>query len=134
MKSVRLLALRPNNWYIHRDKLERVRMAWENGEQDQLSPVLVTEIDGGLSLIDGHSRAYTAFERGETHIAADIQKLEEIEGSSALYRHIHREGPKREINTIADLREKIVSSEGHRRLWVGYCSKWLDENENLSEK
>jgi len=132
MKSVRLLELRPNNWYINQEKLERVRTAWENGEQNELPPVLVAEIDGELSLIDGHSRAYAAFERGETFIKVDIDKLEDIEGSSALYRHIHREGPNLGISTIANLENRILPPEEHRRLWTGYCDNWLAENEKTS--
>lgn len=130
MKPVKLLDLRPNNWYINREKLDRVRAAWDSGEQDALPPVLVTEIDGELGLIDGHSRAFAAFERGETNINADICELEKIEGSSALYRHIHREGPKLGISTIADLVDRILPPEEHRRLWTGYCNAWLAENES----
>lgn len=125
MNYVRLLDLRPNNWYINREKLNRVRAAWQNGEQGGLPPVLVAKIDGALSLIDGLSRSFAAFENGETYVKADIRDLESIEGCVALYRHIHRAGPERGICTIADLREYIVSPEAHRRLWVGYCNDWL---------
>ena len=133
MEMLRLLDLRPNNWYLNREKLERVRAAWDRGEQEELPPVLVSEIDGELSLIDGHSRAFAAFERGETHINATIQDLETIEGSSELYRHIHREGPTLGINTIADLSDRILPPEEHRRLWTGYCDNWLAKNENTSK-
>lgn len=61
-------------------------------------------------------------------------ELDEIEGSSALYRHIHREGPKLGINTIADLRDRILPPEEHRRLWTGYCNAGLVENENILKK
>jgi hypothetical protein len=129
METLKLLVLRPNNWYISQEKLDRVRTAWNNSGQDNLPPVLVTEIDGELSLIDGHSRAFAAFERGETHINAEVCELEEIEGSSTLYRHIHREGPKLGIKTIADLANRILPPEEHRRLWTGYCNNWLAKNE-----
>jgi len=133
MKFVRILALRPNNWYINLEKLERVRAAWGKSEQDELPPVLVTKINNELSLIDGHSRAFAAFERGETHIKADICKLESIEGSTALYKHIHIEGPNIGIQTIADLAGRILSREEHKRLWTGYCNNWLEKNENAPE-
>ncbi|MGD8403161.1 MAG: hypothetical protein PVJ21_05835 [Anaerolineales bacterium] len=133
MELLKLLDLRPNNWYLNREKLEHIRTAWNNGEQEQLPSVLVSEIDSELSLIDGHSRAYAAFERGETHINATVQGIESIEGSSELYRHIHREGPTLGINTIADLRECILPPEEHRRLWTGYCDNWLAENDNTSK-
>lgn len=133
MEMLRLLDLRPNNWYLNREKLERVRAAWERGLQDVLPPVLVSKIDGELSLIDGHSRAFAAFEMGETYISATIQELDSIEGSSELYRHIHREGPTLGINTIADLSDRILPPDEHRRLWTGYCNNWLAENENTSK-
>lgn len=133
LERISLLELRPNNWYINQEKLEHIRAAWDNGEQEELPPVLVSEIDGELSLIDGHSRAFAAFERGETHVNATIQDLETVEGSSELYRHIHREGPTLGINTIADLRDRILPPEEHRRLWTGYCNNWLAKNENTSK-
>jgi hypothetical protein len=57
-----------------------------------------------------------------------VRDLEEIEGSKALYRHIHRQGPARGIETIADLAGRIVDPETHARLWAGYCEKWLAEH------
>ena len=132
MRLVNLMELRPNNWFISRAKLESVREAWRRGEQEHLPPVLVAEIEGELSLIDGHSRAFAAFERGETHIWASVSDVEQIEGSEALYRHIHRQGPKIGIVTIADLGDRIVGPADHRRLWVGYCSRWLAENDEAA--
>ena len=123
------MELRPNNWFINQAKLDKVREAWRRNEQEVLPPVLVTEIDGILSLIDGHARAYAAYEKEESHIKALFVELEQIEGSKALYRHIHREGPKVGIETIADLSDRIVEPENHKRLWIGYCTKWLEENE-----
>ena len=127
-KRVCLMDLRPNNWYINRAKLDWVRKAWQREEQDALPPVDVALVDSALSLIDGHSRAFAALERGETHICAVLSNLEDIEGSEALYRHIHEQGPKLGIETIADLRDRIVEPEEHKRLWIGYCSQWLEEN------
>jgi hypothetical protein len=128
-QQVTIMDLRPNNWYINQAKLDKVRQAWQCGEQDLIPPVLVSEIDGSLSLIDGHARTYAAFEMGETHIKAFFSDLKHIEGSKALYRHIHQEGPKVGIETIADLKNRIVGPKDHKRLWVGYCTKWLVEND-----
>ena len=128
-QRVCLMDLRPNNWTINHAKLDRVREVWQRGEQDQLPAVLVTTIDGELSLIDGHSRAYAAWERGETHVTAQVCALEEIEGSTALYCHIHRAGPQLGVKTIADLAHRIVEPDEHERLWIGYCDQWLLEND-----
>jgi len=129
MQRIRLMDLQPNNWYINRAKLDLVREAWQRGEQHNLPPVDVANIDDDLSLIDGHSRALAALERGESHIEAVVSDIEEIEGSTALYRHIHESGPGLGIETVADLRDRIVEPEEHERLWIGYCNQWLEENE-----
>lgn len=126
--QLELLALRPNNWFISREKLDRVREAWDRGLQDNLPPVLVTCIEGQASLIDGHSRAYAAFEKGATKILALVEDLKDIEGSSELYLHIHEEGPSQGIECIADLTERILDPEEYREKWIGYCSNWLKEN------
>lgn len=125
---VNLNDLRPNNWYINCAKLERVREAWLKGEQDLLPPILISEIDGTIALIDGHSRAYAAYENGQTRICADLQKLEDIEGSRGLYEHIHRAGPSQGIRTIADLASRIVSPQDHQSLWINWCTEWLERN------
>ena len=129
IKWVEVERLRPNNWFINRDRLEAVRKAWRRGEEARLPPVLVTEIDGELSLVDGHSRAYAAWENGAFRIGTIVKDLDEIEGSTALYEHIHREGPGLGIRTIGDLEGRIVGPGEHRRLWVGYCTRWLEKNE-----
>ncbi len=72
-KLVPIDALRPNNWYINRAKLDRVRSAWSRGEQASLPPVLVTMIDGELSLIDGHARTYAAYENGVSEICTRLR-------------------------------------------------------------
>lgn len=125
---VDLKDLRPNNWYINRSKLDRVRDAWSEGDQDRLPPVLISEIDGTLAIIDGHSRAYAAYENGSDRINAELKELDDIEGSSALYRYIHRHGPGEGILTIADLASRIVSPEDHHSLWIEWCMEWLEQN------
>jgi hypothetical protein len=126
-KLFRIDELRPNNWYINRAKLDRVRAAWASGDEDSLPPVLVTHIDCELSLIDGHARTFAAYEAGATEIRGEYQQLEEIEGSTALYEHIHRRGPELGVRSIADLADRVVDPEDHERLWIGYCEAWLAE-------
>jgi len=128
---VSLAELRPNNWFINRAKLRRIREAWKNGRQHALPPVLVSKIDGRLALIDGHSRAYAAYENGVKRIEADVVRLEDIEGSSDLYRYIHRHGPDRGVLTIADLSVRIVSPEEHRALWIDWCTEWLESHDSV---
>ena len=126
---VRIDALRPNNLYISRAKLDRVRSAWHHGKQSLLPPVLVTLIDGELSLIDGHSRTYAAYENGASGITAVFENIHEIPGSTALYEYIHRAGPDHGIMTIADLKNRILDPPEYERLWIGWCNAWTEEIE-----
>lgn len=129
IREVRIDELRPNNWYLNRGRLDRVRSAWASGREHELPPVLVAMIDGQLSLIDGHARTFAAWEAGATTIPAVSQPLDQIEGSTALYRHIHTAGPEQGICSIADLHDRILEPDDHRRIRVGYCSDWLRDND-----
>ncbi len=129
IRTFRIDELRPNNWYVNRAKLDRVREAWAAGTQSSLPPVLVTHIDGELSLIDGHARTFAAYEAGATEIPAEYETLEDIEGSTALYEHIHRAGPERGVRSIADLADRIVEPAEHEQLWIGYCEDWVARHE-----
>ena len=130
---VNLKDLRPNNWFINQAKLEKVREAWLQGKQDILPSVLISKIDGSLALIDGHSRAYAAFENGQTMITADQQELCDIEGLLALYEYIHRLGPSKGIRTIADLASRIVSPQDHHSLWINWCTKWIEQHSSSDD-
>ena len=128
-RKMKRLELRPNNWFINRAKLDRVREAYRHGDMGILPPILVTYIDGEPSLIDGLARTYAAFEMGRSDINAVVKNIEDIEGSRALYEHIHREGPNHGIRTVADLGDRIVVPEEHECLWIGYCTKWVEEHD-----
>lgn len=116
--------LQPNNWYICQRKLDRIRRVWDRQEEGELPPVLVTKIDGRLSLIDGHCRTFVALEHGRHTIPAIYCPLTEIDDSSKLYEHIHREGAKRKILHMMDLSGRVVSEEDYVRLWLRRCQAW----------
>lgn len=127
--KIDILALRPNNWYLNQNKVEEIERLWELHQQNDLPLPLVTQIDGEFSLIDGHSRVYVAYGHGERQIDVEYIPLSEIEGSAALYIHIHRHGPQHGIRTIADLANRIVSADEHRTCWVAYCENWLEKHD-----
>lgn len=128
--EVNLRRLRPNNWYLNREKLDRVRNVWRQGKQADLPPVLITTIDGELCLIDGHSRAYAAFENGCAVISAEHESLREIGGCTAHYVYVHREAVRIGLRTVADLTGRILEPEEHRRLWIEPNTEWIQRYEN----
>lgn len=55
LKELPIKELRPNNFYINKDKLEKIRKIYNEDKKPVFPPVLVGIIDGEYALIDGHS-------------------------------------------------------------------------------
>jgi len=101
---VKIEYLRPNKWFLNRSKLEKIREKWKIEEQHLLPPPLITEIDGGLALVDGHCRVLVAWENGLREIEVEFRDIDDFNGLQKLYERFHRLGPKVGVKTIVDLR------------------------------
>lgn len=108
-KYVALDRLKPNSWFLNRKKLDIVRQIWRDGNQHLLHAILVTTIDNELSLLDGHCRAFVAWENGAIDILADIESLHLISGPKDLYIVFHRQAPTIGIHHVADLGKRIYN-------------------------
>jgi len=75
-KYLDLNVLRPNNWFLDKNKLENIRQAWREGKQHLFPAVFVTTIDGEFILLDGHCRAFAAWENGAQEIYSEIISFE----------------------------------------------------------
>jgi hypothetical protein len=106
-RFVELDRLRPNKWFLDRKKLEIVRQIWRDGTQHLLLAILVTTIDNELSLLDGHCRAYTAWENGALQIQANIVSLDQLSGPQELYIIFHNQAPSVGIQKVSDLGRRI---------------------------
>lgn len=108
--------LRPNNWFLSQEKVDHARKAMA-----PFAPVQVALIDGEWALLDGHSRAYVAWERGEEGIEAV-----EVPADHPLYAQIHRE------NRVQHVRElRILDAEEYRTQWLELCYV-LEQQNNFS--
>lgn len=115
----------PNNFYLNEDKIRSVRQAYESNNQKVLPPVTVAVIGEEYSLIDGHSRAFVAFENGEKDIIAEVYPIEEIPGPTKLYIYLHNKAKELNLTSIDKLKNRILDSEKHKVLWVQYCQELL---------
>ncbi|MCX7884847.1 MAG: hypothetical protein N2448_07455 [Caloramator sp.] len=116
--SVLIENLIPNNFYLNEDKIKSVRQAYENNNQKVLPPVTVAVIGEEYLLIDGHSRAFVAFENGEKDIIAEVYPIEEIPGPTKLYIYLHNKAKELNLTSIDKLKNRILNSEKHKVLWV----------------
>jgi hypothetical protein len=121
--EIQLDQLRPNNWYLNKQKLDRVREAWRNGRADDLPPVTVTCIDGQWSLVDGHSRAFVAWENGSSRILAVVEEVRDLEEPHKVYEYLHARAPEQGICKIRDLQSRILESEAYEQEWLGLRAK-----------
>ena len=116
----------PNNFYLNEDKVKSVRQAYANNNQEILPPVTVGVIGEEYSLIDGHSRAFVAFENGKEDILAKVYPIEEIPGPTKLYIYIHGKAKELNLTSIGKLENRIIDSKEHELLWVQYCQELLE--------
>ena len=112
-KLVLLTDLRPSNWFLNKVKVESIRYVWNKGQQNTLPPVLISEIDAQLALIDGNTRAFVAWEKGQKLISAIQKELSEIDNNELLYKYLHRRGPKNGIVSICNLAGRILEPKDY---------------------
>lgn len=131
LRQLLIKELRPNNWYLDQEKVEQIRQIWRNERSELLPPCLVTLIDGEWSLIDGHSRAFVAYEKGIQRLGVEVRPLHELGGNTLIYEFIHRMGPKQGVSSISDLQSRILSAQDYQLKWIEFCqfqSKLLETN------
>jgi len=116
----------PNNFYLNEDKVKSIREAYANNNQESLPPVTVGIIGEEYSLIDGHSRAFVAYENGEKDILAEVYPIEEIPGPTELYVYIHNKAKELNLTSIDKLQDRILDSKEHELLWVQYCQELIE--------
>lgn len=124
-KLIPLEKLRPNNWFLNKVKVELIRQVWNKGQQHFLPPVLVSEIDGELALINGNTRAFVAWERGQRLISVLFKNLSDIDDNAILYETLHRRGPEEGVLSVCDLTDRILESQEYQKKWVKFCQQLL---------
>ena len=124
-RVVSIKSLRPNNWFLNKEKVEAIRLIWRKGQQDFLPPVLASEIDGQLALIDGNTRAFVAWERKQKLISIVLKDIKDIGNHGNLYKTLHRKGPEVGILSVCDLIERILEPQDYQRKWIKFCEDML---------
>jgi hypothetical protein len=107
-KYIMLDTLRPNNWFLDRNKLDRIREIWRDGNQGSLPAVEVILIDNEFSLIDGHCRAFVAMENGAGGIMAEIKEPAQLSQNLDWLIIFHRQGPYIGVKNLRDLGKRII--------------------------
>jgi len=117
--------LRPNNWYLCKEKVNKVRLS---EKKLRSKPIQVLQIDQDWALIDGHSRAYVAWEEKIEWIECQILNANDCNPVELrLYQWIHRNSKRFGITLISDLKDRILPERDYETQWLGFCKTKLQE-------
>ncbi|MFO7882155.1 MAG: nitroreductase family protein [Kosmotogaceae bacterium] len=118
MKKIR--EIQPSQLYISENKLDLVRKTIRQNGFDKKRPLPLVRIKGEVTFSDGHTRALAALMEGieEVPVYRDKDELD-----LQMYEICVKWCQEERITNIADLKERIVSHEEYKELWLKRCEK-----------
>jgi hypothetical protein len=123
---MKLEEIQPCQLFINSEKLASVLKDYDRLKPDSLAPVPVKNLNGQIIITDGHTRALAAFLRGFSEIRVFWEEEDlDWEAYEICLEWCKSEG----ICTIADLKDRVVSSREFEVLWVERCRKMEDHLE-----
>ena len=124
---MRLEEIQPSQLFISAEKLARVEADFD---PERLAPLPVKMLGGRVIFTDGHTRALAAFRRGIAEVAVywDEDELD-WEAYEICVGWCDEAG----IETIADLKDRLVDHEDYERLWYERCQR-MHKNLSLRRK
>lgn len=112
--------------YLNSQKLSNIKKWFNPDDLSNFEPLPVRDYgDGRLTLTDGHSRAYVAFEAGieKLPVCYDNDDMVSSELSTMLYKEDILWCKRFGINGISDLCSRIVSDDDYKILWLQRCQR-----------
>jgi len=110
--------------YISSAKLAAVMKVFESGNEKELEPIPIKEIDGNLVSTDGHTRLLAWYLHGYKEVECE---WEDLEMDWDAYRICVQWCRAENIDTIADLKDRILDPEEYQVLWLDRCRVMQDE-------
>lgn len=98
--------------------------AFETGMENDLEPIPIKELDGNLVSTDGHTRLLAWFLHGHKEVEC---VWEDLEMDWDAYRIYVQWCEEEKIETIADLKDRIIDPDEYQVLWLDRCRVMQDE-------
>lgn len=108
----------PEQLSVDKNKLNIVD-SWIESPEDIV--VSCVRIKDKVVCIDGHSRLVAAYLKGYEYVYVHIDENADTE----LYEECLRWCKEANINSIADLSQRVVSEEEHESIWIDRCQSYL---------
>ena len=122
---MKLGEIQPSQLFINSEKLSLVMKTFDVNPRS-IEPIPVKKIGDQVVFVDGHTRAFASFLRGMSEVKVYWEEDElDWDAYEVCVDWCKKEG----INTIADLKERVIPSKEYQVLWLDKCEKMQRELE-----
>ena len=122
---MKLDEIQPSQLFINSEKLSLVMKTFDVNPRS-IEPIPVKKIGEQIVFVDGHTRAFAAFLKGTSEVKVYWEEDElDWDAYEVCVDWCKKEG----INTIADLKERVIPSKEYQVLWLDRCEKMQRELE-----
>jgi hypothetical protein len=122
---MKLDEIQPSQLFINSEKLSLVMKTFDVNPRS-IEPIPVKKIDEQIVFVDGHTRAFAASLKGMSEVKVYWEEDElDWDAYEVCVDWCKKEG----VNTIADLKERVIPSKEYQVLWLDRCEKMHRELE-----
>lgn len=115
--NVKITDLHPTQLYLSEKKLQAIQMLYQSVENINVDPISIIAVGNRLLITDGHHRAYQALLAGQDTISAEFDQ----DGGDALYALYAQACEERKIDSILDLKHRILPQDEYEAKWYNWC-------------
>ena len=115
--NVKITDLHPTQLYLSEKKLQDIQMLYQSAENINVDPISILAVSNRLLITDGHHRAYQALLAGQDTISAEFDQ----DGGDALYALYAQVCEERKIDSILDLKDRILPQDEYEAKWYNWC-------------
>lgn len=115
--NVKITDLHPTQLYLSEKKLQDIQMLYQSEENINVDPISILKVGNRLLITDGHHRAYQALLEGQDTIPAEFDQ----DGGDALYALYAQVCEERKIDSILDLKDRILPQDEYEAKWYNWC-------------
>lgn len=115
--NVKITDLHPTQLYLSEKKLQDIQMLYQSAENINVDPISILAVGNRLLITDGHHRAYQALLAGQDTISAEFDQ----DGGDALYDLYAQACEERKIDSILDLKDRILPQDEYEAKWYNWC-------------
>jgi len=117
---MKMKEIQPSQLYISSDKLSEVMKTFDPNKPETIEPIPIKKLGYEIIFVDGHTRAFAAFLHDIVEVPVYWEDEElDWDAYEICVGWCKKEG----INTIADLKRRVVSQENYEILWYRRCEK-----------